>query len=513
LRLLYDALPAGDRKLLAGLTATHHWSKSLNPRFAGALDEAAQEEGTRIAAMIPQAHQPLVRTHPETGRRALYLSPRFTLRIDAAAPDASDAILNELFALMDDPRFCYRHQWRERDLMIWDNRCLNRFWHFDVRLWRPVTYDWVSGKVLEIIQANPIKGQRSASLIGQTMTLLKAKLAVKDDVLSFVAEPRPIINCQNGELWIAADGSVELRPHRPDSYLRDCLNVVYDPAAKCPEYDKAVLEIFGKVKKPKRMVRHWNELVGYIIQPGRNIPIIVVLLGGGDNGKTVLMRAVTGLLGDQLVHAQRVEDLDKSRFAMGSLLGKRLYVDDDVKAGARLPDGTLKTISEAKVVTGELKFKQSFNFVVRTIPALLCNNIPSLGDLSHGMQRRLMVVPFDRRFTGKDKDPNLFDRILANEMSGVKEHRLVVEEQEPFAAVILCTADPDKVDYRMRSKWSRVLRYAAEFKGLEEPLSAFIKRKGGINKCASRFARHLGRGSPHSSRSIHFAEFGCPRRW
>ena len=125
LRLLYDALPAGDRKLLAGLNATHHWSKSLNPRFAGALDEAAREEGARIAAMIPQARQPVVRTHPETGRPALYLSPRFTLRIDGAAPDASEAILNELFALMDDPRFCYRHKWRERDLMIWDNRCLN----------------------------------------------------------------------------------------------------------------------------------------------------------------------------------------------------------------------------------------------------------------------------------------------------------------------------------------------------------------------------------------------------
>ena len=125
LRLMYDALPADDRRLLAGLTATHHWSKSINPRFAGVLDNAAREEGARIAAMIPPAHQPVVRTHPETGRPALYLSPRFTLCIDGAPPDASQAILNELFALMDDPRFCYRHQWRERDLMIWDNRCLN----------------------------------------------------------------------------------------------------------------------------------------------------------------------------------------------------------------------------------------------------------------------------------------------------------------------------------------------------------------------------------------------------
>jgi len=129
LRLIYDALPAGDKTLLAGLTASHHWSKSLNPRFAGALDDAAREEGARIAAMIPQTRQPLVRTHPGTGRASLYLSPRFTLCIDGATPDASEAILSELFALMDDPHFCYRHQWRERDLMIWDNRCLNHRVH------------------------------------------------------------------------------------------------------------------------------------------------------------------------------------------------------------------------------------------------------------------------------------------------------------------------------------------------------------------------------------------------
>jgi len=68
-----------------------------------------------------------------------------------------------------------------------------------------------------------------------------------------------------------------------------------------------------------------------------------------------------------------------------------------------------------------------------------------------------------------------------------------LREAEPFAAIIYCTADHDKVDDRTRSKWSRVLQYAAEFKDLEEPLADFIKRKGGINKCASRFARRLGR--------------------
>ena len=66
-------------------------------------------------------------------------------------------------------------------------------------------------------------------------------------------------------------------------------------------------------------------------------------------------------------------------------------------------------------------------------------------------------------------------------------------EPEPFAAVILCTADHDKVDDRTRSKWSRALRYAAEYNDLDESLGDFIQRKGGINRCAARFARRLGR--------------------
>jgi P4 family phage/plasmid primase-like protien len=165
-------------------------------------------------------------------------------------------------------------------------------------------------------------------------------------------------------------------------------------------------------------------LVGYIIQPRRHLPIIPILFGRGDNGKTKLMHTVMQLLGPALVHAQRVEDLDKSRFAMGSLCGKLLFVDDDVRAGARLPDGILKTISEAKEVTGELKFGPVFNFTVRAVPVLLCNNIPCLADLAYGMRRRLMVIPFDRIFTEIDKDSDLFDRIVANELAGVLNRAL-----------------------------------------------------------------------------------------
>jgi len=129
-------------------------------------------------------------------------------------------------------------------------------------------------------------------------------------------------------------------------------------------------------------------------------------------------------INDVVDGATRIEDLDKSRFAIGSLLGKRVLIDDDVRAGIRLPDGELKKISEAKLVTGEPKFGDRFNFVVRTLPILLCNNVPSLADLSRGMLDRLMVIPFDRTFTETERDPTLFPTIWKEEMSGVLNRAL-----------------------------------------------------------------------------------------
>jgi hypothetical protein len=67
--------------------------------------------------------------------------------------------------------------------------------------------------------------------------------------------------------------------------------------------------------------------------------------------------------------------------------------------------------------------------------------------------------------------------------------------EDPFAAVIRCTADPAKADNRTRSKWSRLMRYAAAYKLDAEPLGQFVKRKGGINSCVARFCRRLGRRS------------------
>ena len=82
------------------------------------------------------------------------------------------------------------------------------------------------------------------------------------------------------------------------------------------------------------------------------------------------------------------------------------------------------------------------------------------------------------------------DRAISRARWALRLHGLhLPTADEPFAAIILATADRQKVDKRTRSKWSRVLRYAMEYKMNAKPLAAFVRRKGGINKCALRFTR------------------------
>jgi hypothetical protein len=72
----------------------------------------------------------------------------------------------------------------------------------------------------------------------------------------------------------------------------------------------------------------------------------------------------------------------------------------------------------------------------------------------------------------------------------ILRHITPSDHDEPFAAIIRCTADPAKIDKRTRSKWSRALQYALAYKLTSEPLGKFMKRKGGINRCAERFSPH-----------------------
>jgi taurine dioxygenase len=118
----YDALPAHLRDAIGGLHAEHTYLAryaELQKRSPWRPNLSAEQ----IAAVKPVVH-PVVRTHPETGRKALFVSEHFTTRIVGLPDHESRALLDELFAHSVKPDFVYRHVWAEHDMVFWDNRSL-----------------------------------------------------------------------------------------------------------------------------------------------------------------------------------------------------------------------------------------------------------------------------------------------------------------------------------------------------------------------------------------------------
>ena len=105
-----------------------------------------------------------------------------------------------------------------RDLLFASD---GRFWRYDDKVWSPVSRNVIQRLALETMHTLDDGSWRNkAGLLKQVVTLLLSQTAVDDDRLRFLASPLPVINCANGELWINPDGTVELKPHRAKSYLR-----------------------------------------------------------------------------------------------------------------------------------------------------------------------------------------------------------------------------------------------------------------------------------------------------
>jgi taurine dioxygenase len=124
---VYDALPESTKQKINGRYGIHHASKALNPRVKISENRpGAKEFYAKQAKERPMVRQPLVRTHDETGRQALYVSPRFTLGIEDMDDSEAQPLLDELFEyiISEERKFHYRHYYREGDLVLWDNRCI-----------------------------------------------------------------------------------------------------------------------------------------------------------------------------------------------------------------------------------------------------------------------------------------------------------------------------------------------------------------------------------------------------
>lgn len=116
-RKAYEDLPDATKRRLDGLSAVHAYDTVRAP--ARAVKRTAEE-----IADTPDVVHPLVRTHDETGRKALFFNSNRTDSVVGLERAESDALLDEIHAHMTQPQYRYDHEWHPGDILLWDNRCL-----------------------------------------------------------------------------------------------------------------------------------------------------------------------------------------------------------------------------------------------------------------------------------------------------------------------------------------------------------------------------------------------------
>jgi len=115
----YETLSDPIKTMLAGLTAVHDGK------------HVYERPGYRDDRQYPRSEHPMVRTHPVTGRQALFVNRGFTTRIVGLSRNESDAILQMLYRHIETPEFSVRFHWRPNSLACWDNRCAQHHALFD----------------------------------------------------------------------------------------------------------------------------------------------------------------------------------------------------------------------------------------------------------------------------------------------------------------------------------------------------------------------------------------------
>lgn len=122
----YDALSDGLKETLAGLKAIHTAAEEYGAKGHSSQKRTSMDSEV-VGDDVPEFEHPVIRVHPETGRKGLYVNPGFTLRFAGWTRRESKPLLDYLFELSRREAYTCRFRWEKGSLAFWDNRCV---WHY-----------------------------------------------------------------------------------------------------------------------------------------------------------------------------------------------------------------------------------------------------------------------------------------------------------------------------------------------------------------------------------------------
>jgi putative DNA primase/helicase len=223
-------------------------------------------------------------------------------------------------------------------------------------------------------------------------------------------------------LFNAFDGTIELetgrfRSGRPEDYLSLRTSVVYDPHATCPRF----LEALNQCLAPdaEALVGFIKRWFGYCLTGLTREQVFLCWWGAGANGKSVLADVLLHLLGSYAItlpfasFTRGSADAGAATPDIARLPGRRLVLASETRITGKFDEGKLKSLTGEDVLTARPLYGHLFEF--RSVAKLLFlfNDRPRVTDTSHAFWRRALLVPFQRQFSGADRDDHLRDKLRA----------------------------------------------------------------------------------------------------
>ncbi len=219
----------------------------------------------------------------------------------------------------------------------------------------------------------------------------------------------------NPDILVVKNGALNLNTgevYEHDKKYKSTISipVVYSPEAKCLHIDKFISEIVQE-----RDIPLLYEVPAWCLMPYSRIQRLVLLLGGGWNGKTTYMEMLTDFVGRENCKAYSMQTLTTNRFAIAGLFGKLANIHDDLPSSILRQTSALKMLSGGSTVESEKKFKDSFNFVNTAKLIFTANQPPEITEDTLAIWRRFIIVDFPFEFRGKAEDKNLLAKITTKE--------------------------------------------------------------------------------------------------
>lgn len=220
-----------------------------------------------------------------------------------------------------------------------------------------------------------------------------------------------MIAFRNGVL----DMTFGLMEYDTDMIIANIIPHDYDPSA----YDEATDRFLDQISCGDKTVRaNLEEVIGLCMYRSNEIGQCPILLGNGSNGKSTFIAALRNVLGKDNVSSLDLNVIGKP-FQTGRLLGKLANLGDDISN--EFLKGDLIAMFK-KIVTGEwvytdVKNAEGFEFKPYCTLVFSANEMPSLGDSSDGMMRRLFPIPFDAKFkrTDANYDPRIWEKVTSDD--------------------------------------------------------------------------------------------------